>query len=164
VVTPLLIILLLFANDFVTMSIATDNVSYSPKPDQWNVRQLVSAALGMSIPVLLLSFGFYFVARNMLRLPLGQLQTLMFVMLVFTNQAKPYLVREREHFWKSAPSRWMLMGTIGDILVVTLLATRGILMNAIPLKLVGISLLVVVAFMFVADYIKLGIFKLTKLR
>lgn len=164
VVTPLLIILLLFANDFVTMSIATDNVSYSPKPDQWNVRQLVSAALGMSIPVLLLSFGFYAVARNMLQLPIGQLQTLMFVMLVFTNQANVYLVREREHFWKSTPSRWMLMGTIGDILVVTLLATRGILMNAIPLKFVGISLLVVIAFMFVADYIKLGIFKLTKLR
>jgi H+-transporting ATPase len=164
VVTPLLIILLLFANDFVTMSIATDNVSYSPKPDQWNVRQLVSAALGMSIPVLLLSFGFYAVARNMLQLPIGQLQTLMFVMLVFTNQANVFLVREREHFWKSTPSRWMLMGTIGDILVVTLLATRGILMNAIPLKFVGISLLVVIAFMFVADYIKLGIFKLTKLR
>jgi H+-transporting ATPase len=32
VVTPLLIVLLLFANDFVTMSISTDNVSYSNKP------------------------------------------------------------------------------------------------------------------------------------
>ncbi|HOY72123.1 MAG TPA: hypothetical protein PLX53_03235, partial [Tenuifilaceae bacterium] len=37
VVTPLLIILLLFANDFVTMSLATDNVSYSRKPDRWKI-------------------------------------------------------------------------------------------------------------------------------
>ena len=32
VITPFLIVLLLFTNDFVTMSIATDNVSASPTP------------------------------------------------------------------------------------------------------------------------------------
>src|SRR5579863_7411603 len=33
IITPLLIVLLLFTNDFVTMSIATDTVSYSQQPD-----------------------------------------------------------------------------------------------------------------------------------
>ena len=38
VITPLLIVLLLFTNDFVTMSIATDRVSFSYKPDRWRIR------------------------------------------------------------------------------------------------------------------------------
>ena len=33
VVTPLLIVLLVFTNDFVTMSIATDHVSFSKRPE-----------------------------------------------------------------------------------------------------------------------------------
>jgi H+-transporting ATPase len=35
IITPLLIVMLLFTNDFVTMSIATDHVSASPMPDRW---------------------------------------------------------------------------------------------------------------------------------
>lgn len=161
VVTPLLIILLLFANDFVTMSISTDNVSYSPMPDRWDVRSLMVAAFGLALPVLLLSFGFFLAATQLLHLALPQLQTLMFVMLVFTGQANVYLVRERGHFWKSKPSRWMLAGTLADVIVVTLLATRGLLMAAIPLSFVAISLLAVILFMPCADWLKIYILKLT---
>ncbi len=74
--TPLLIVLLLFANDFVTMSIATDNVSFSNQPDRWRIRVLMQVAFVLAIPVLLLSFGFLFVANNLLHLPLAQMQTL----------------------------------------------------------------------------------------
>lgn len=163
VVTPLLIILLLFANDFVTMSLATDNVSYSRKPDRWKIRPLVTAAFGLALPVLLLSFGFFYAAHSVLQLPLGQLQTLMFVMLVFTGQANVYLVRERHHFWKSKPSRWMLLGTLADGILVSIFASQGILMTAIPLAYIGISLLAVVLYMPAADWLKLWIFKLVKI-
>jgi H+-transporting ATPase len=161
VVTPLLIILLLFANDFVTMSISTDNVSYSPKPDRWNILPLVVASFGLALPVLLLSFGFFIVANNILHLPIGQLQTLMFVMLVYTGQANVYLVRDRNHFWKSIPSRWMLLGTMADVLLVGILATQGILMEAIPFSFVAISLLVVALYIPCADWLKILIFRVT---
>jgi len=159
VVTPLLIILLLFANDFVTMSISTDNVSFSRKPDQWNVRILVIAAFVLAMPVLLLSFGFLFVAGNVLHLPLAQLQTWMFVMLVFTGQANVYLVRERRHFWKSMPSRWMVIGTLADIVIVSIMATWGILMTAIPFSLVAVALLVILLYLPCVDWFKVYLFK-----
>lgn len=159
VVTPLLIILLLFANDFVTMSISTDNVSFSRKPDQWNVRTLVIAAFVLALPVLLLSFGFLFVADNVLHLPLAQLQTWMFVMLVFTGQANVYLVRERRHFWKSMPSRWMVIGTLADIVIVSIMATQGILMTAIPFSLVAVALLVILLYFPCVDWFKVYLFK-----
>lgn len=163
VVTPLLIILLLFANDFVTMSLATDNVSYSRTPDRWKILPLMVAAFGLALPVLLLSFGFFYVANVVLYLPLGQLQTLMFVMLVFTGQANVYLVRERQHFWKSVPSRWMLLGTLADVILVGIFASQGIFMTAIPLSYVAISLLVVALYVPCVDWLKILIFKLTNI-
>ena len=159
VVTPILIILLLFANDFVTMSISTDNVAASLKPDRWNVRTLMLASLALSIPVLMLSFGMFFVANAWFHLPLAQVQTWMFAMLVFTGQANVYLVRERRHFWKSAPSLWMALGTLADVIVVSILATQGILMAAIPFSFVAAALLVVLGFMPLADWIKVYVFR-----
>ena len=45
VTTPRLILLLLFANDFVTMSLAADRVTFSRKPDRWQIRPLTVSAL-----------------------------------------------------------------------------------------------------------------------
>ena len=105
VTTPALIVLLLFANDFVTMSIATDRVEAARTPRAWHVRPLVFTALSLAVLILVLSFMIFFVGRDVLRLPLAQLQTLIFVMLVFSGQGTVYLVRERRHFWRSMPSR-----------------------------------------------------------
>jgi H+-transporting ATPase len=159
VVTPLLIVLLLFANDFVTMSIATDNVSYSSKPDRWHIRVLMEVAFILAIPALLLSFGFFYAADNLLHLSLSQMQTLMFVMLVFTGQVNVYLVRERHHFWKSIPSRWMLIGTVADIITVIILATQGFLMTPISFALVALTLIVTLLYLPLVDMLKTFVFE-----
>ena len=103
VTTSLLIILLLFTNDFVTMSIATDRVRYSKKPNRWQIKTLVMAAMGLAIPLLALLFGFFWFGSAELKLSLGQLQTMLFLALVFSGQGTVYLVRERRHFWSSTP-------------------------------------------------------------
>ena len=136
IVTPLLIVLLLFTNDFVTMSIATDRVTFSRAPDRWSVHSMVETGLLLGSLILVFSLAVFGAGRLLLHLPLDQLQTLVFLTLVFTGQATVYLVRERGHFWHSRPSRWMLLASLLDICAVTLLATRGVLMAAIPLWLV----------------------------
>ena len=110
------------------------------------------AAFALAMPVLLVSFGFFLVANTWLGLPLAQVQTWMFIMLVFTGQANVYLVRERRHFWKSAPSMWMVIGTLADVVIVSILATLGILMEAIPVWMVAATLLVVLAYIPLADW------------
>jgi H+-transporting ATPase len=159
VVTPLLIILLLFANDFVTMSISTDNVSYSHQPDRWRIRTLVEVAFILAIPVLVLSFAFLYAANQLLHLPVAQMQTLMFVMLVFSGQANVYMVRERHHFWNSTPSRWMILGTVMDIIIVSILATQGYLMAAIPVTRVIMTLVVTLLYLPIVDILKIYVFK-----
>jgi len=129
------------------------DASYSRQPDRWKVRDLELAAFALAMPVLLVSFGFFLMANTWLRLPLAQVQTWMFVMLVFTDQANVYLVCERRYFWKSAPSMWMVViGTLADVVIVSILATLGILMEAIPVWMVAATLLVVLVYIPLADW------------
>ena len=159
VITPLLIVMLLFTNDFVTMSIATDHVSASPMPDRWRIRTLMLAGMSLGSLILLLSFGLFFYGRDFLGLPLPQLQTLVFVMLVFTGQGMVYLVRERLHFWNSAPSRWMILSSILDVSVVCLLSTRGILMAPLPASVVRLVILASVLYLIALDFLKVPILR-----
>jgi H+-transporting ATPase len=159
VITPLLIVLLLFTNDFVTMSIATDRVSSSRKPDRWHIRTLMLTGGALAGLILVLSFSVFFAGRDLLHLPVPQLQTLVFVMLVFTGQGNVYLVRERRHFWESSPSRWLVLSSCADVLVVSLLAAKGILMAAISPVLIGGLLAVVLTFLALVDFVKVWIFR-----
>ena len=159
IITPLLIVMLLFTNDFVTMSIATDHVSASPMPDRWHIRTLMLAGMSLGSLILLLSFGLFFYGHDFLRLPLPQLQTLVFVTLVFTGQGMVYLVRERGHFWNSAPSRWMILSSIVDVSAVCLLSTRGILMASLPDSLIGSVILACVLYLIALDFLKVPILR-----
>ena len=159
VITPLLVVLLLFTNDFVTMSIATDHVSFSSQPDRWDVRTLMSTSGALASMVLILSFSVFFAGRNALHLPIPQLQTIVFLMLVFTGQGNVYLVRERNHFWHSRPSNWLVLGSTLDVIVVILLATRGILMAPVPLYMAIALLGIVAVFLLAVDSFKVHIFR-----
>ena len=159
IITPLLIVLLLFTNDFVTMSIATDAVSYSQQPDRWHIRSLVLAGFVLGSLVLVLSFGIFLAGRYWLQLPLPQLQTLVFVTLVFTGQGTVYLVRQRHHFWKSRPSKWLLLSSAADIAVVSVLATCGILMEAIRPQLVFTLLIVSACYLVAVDLVKISLLR-----
>jgi len=159
VITPLLIVLLLFTNDFVTMSIATDRVSYSRTPDRWNIKTLMLTGGALAALVLLLSFTVFFVGRDVLGLPLTQLQTLVFVMLVATGQGNVYLIRERGHFWRTRPSVWLVGSSIADLAIVVLMATIGILMTPMSPLLVAALLAAVAAYLLILDQLKVLIFR-----
>jgi H+-transporting ATPase len=159
IITPLLIVLLLFTNDFVTMSIATDHVTFSRSPDRWRVRKLISAGLLLGGMVLGFSLGVFAVSRWILHLPLVQLQTVVFITLVFTGQATVYMIRERRHFWHSFPSRWMVAASLVDIAIVTALAREGILMAAVPLRLVLTILACCAVYFFGLDTLKASVLK-----
>jgi H+-transporting ATPase len=157
VTTPSLIVLLLFTNDFVTMSIATDRVEFARAPRRWRVRTLVLTALMLAVLVLGLSFTVFFVGRDWLHLPLAQLQTLVFIVLVTSGLGTVYLVRERRHFWRSRPSRALLISSSVDIAVVSFLATYGILMAPISPVLLAATVGVVVLYLAAIDFLKVRI-------
>src|SRR5579885_2413719 len=157
IITPLLIVLLLFTNDFVTMSIATDHVCASPTPDRWRIGTLMAAGASLGGLILILSFGLFFWARDFLGMALPQLQTLVFLTLVFTGQGMVYLVRESRPSWNSAPSRWMVLSSIADLAVVVTLSARGILMAPLGAEVIAVVMLASAAYLIALDFAKVRI-------
>ncbi|HWD07487.1 MAG TPA: HAD-IC family P-type ATPase, partial [Actinomycetota bacterium] len=159
VTTSLDIVLLLFANDFVTVSLAVDRVRPSSRPDQWRARTMTVAALAIAAGIVVESFLDLYLARHVFHLGWPQTQTLMFVMLVFTGQATVYLVRERGRLWSSRPAKLLLTATGCDIVVVSLMATLGILMPAVALLPVLVVLGVAVVSTLLLDPVKVAVLR-----
>lgn len=154
VVTPLLVLLLLFANDFVTMSIANDNVRVSPQPDIWNVRVLIKTAVIIAIAWLVYIFTVFLVGKDVLGLPITSLQTLSFLGLVFSGLANVFLVRERSYFWSSRPGKYLLIASSSDVVLISLFARFGVLMAPIPWSYIGVLLAFTLAYIVLLDLIK----------
>ena len=164
VITPLLIVLLLFTNDFVTMSISTDRVSFSSQPDHWDIRKLMLTAGSLAAILLTFSLAVFFAGRNLLHLPLGELQTLVFLMLVLSGQGTVYLVRERNRLWHSRPGRLILLSSLADLMIVTVMANRGILMHSISWPLIAALFAGIALFLLLLDSIKVRIFHVFSIR
>jgi H+-transporting ATPase len=82
------------------------------------------------------------------------LRTLTVITMVFSGQALFYVAREREHLWSSLPGRWLVMSSIIDIAIISLLATNGFLMAAIPIGILVRVFGAAVIFAFVLDAVK----------
>ncbi|MHB8254277.1 MAG: HAD-IC family P-type ATPase, partial [Acidiferrobacter sp.] len=159
VVTPLLVLLLLFANDFVTMSIANDNVRVSQEPDIWNVKVLIKTAVVIAIAWLAYIFSVFLVGKDILHLPIAALQTLSFLGLVFSGLANVLLVRERSYLWSSRPGGYLMLASGSDVVVISLLAHFGILMAPIAWAYIGSLLAFTVIYVVLLDLIKVPLLR-----
>ncbi|WP_240097740.1 plasma-membrane proton-efflux P-type ATPase [Thermomonas flagellata] len=157
VISPLLIVLMLFANDFVSMSIAGDHAHPAPRPQRWQVGKLMGAAALLAVPSLLFAAVFYAWAARQ-GLDQAQLQTVVFLLLVLGNQAGIYVLRTDARLWRQRPSRWLLAATAGDLVVVGLLAGFGILMAAVPWPVLLALYLASAAFALLLDALKRPLF------
>jgi H+-transporting ATPase len=120
-------VLVVFANDFVTVSLATDNVKYTSSPNLWNVKNITLASL--VIGLLLVAGGAFVVWIGMeyFGLEWGELQSFVMLMLVFTSQFRLYIVRERRRCWSSRPGRELLFASVATIAAFALLGLYGII-------------------------------------
>jgi H+-transporting ATPase len=64
--TPLLMVLIIFLNDFLTMSLTTDRMSVSARPNQWQTRAVVTASTVIALCKLIFSLGVFLLANYIL--------------------------------------------------------------------------------------------------
>jgi len=162
--TPLLMVLILFLNDFLTMSLSTDRMGFSLQPNRWNTRGILLAATVLAVCKLLFSLGVFIYGNYALRLEPALLKTLTFATLIFSSQAGIYLLRERGHFWQSRPSGFLVASSVLGLGVTLVLTLRGIFMPALPpallLAVFGAGLMYFSAL----DWLKVWLFARLKLR
>jgi H+-transporting ATPase len=158
ILTPMLMVIVMITGDFLSMSLTTDNVRPSQKPNAWSIGRLTSA--GVILGVCLLSFctGVLAVGKFGLHLGNAALQALAFIVLVFGSQGTIYAIRERRHLWNSRPSLLLAASSIVDIAIASTLAVAGIAMSPIPALVVAGTLAAAVLFALALDLIKVPIF------
>jgi plasma-membrane proton-efflux P-type ATPase len=151
--------LLVFANDFVTMTIATDNVKSTRSPNKWDIKSISAASL---------TLGMFFVIEYLLVLYLGinyfhldwdRLRTLVMLSLVFNSQFRILIVRERKHFWSSMPNRNLITVNTITIIGFALLGIFGILVPKLAVNQVLIILGIAAVSMPCIDFVKYFLFK-----
>jgi H+-transporting ATPase len=156
-IDPMLIVLMLFANDFATMAIADDHVRPAARPQRWRVRQLMGAAAVFGAVSLVGSIVIYLICvRQGLDAP--QLQTVVFLILVLTNQTGIYVFRHDESLWRLRPSRALAAASLGDTVAIVVLALLGWLMAPLPPTAIGVVLAGAVILALLLDAIKRPLF------
>ncbi len=158
ILTPLLMVIVMVTGDFLSMSLTTDNVHPSPKPNSWRIGTLTMAGVVMGACLLAFCTGVLAVGRFRLNLGTDALRTLAFVVLVFGSQATIYAIRERRHLWGTRPSLLLAVSSVVDIAIASTLAVGGIAMTPLPALLVAGTLLAAAAFALVLDFVKVLVF------
>ncbi len=159
VVSLLGMALLVFANDFVTMTLSTDNVKYTRNPNNWNVRKITLASAGIGVFFILEGWLTILIGRKLFLLTDDALRSFVLLMLVFTSQFRIYLVRERGHFWDSRPGRGILISSAAAIVVFSLLGILGGIIQGLGFFPVLFVLVFSGLFTLVVDLPKYHIFK-----
>jgi H+-transporting ATPase len=158
ILTPMLMVILMITGDFLAMSLTTDNVRPSPAPNAWRIGPLTIAGILMGVGELIFCITVLAAGKFWMELGIEGLRTLSLVALVFGSEATLYVVRERRCLWSSLPSLWVIVSSVCNVLIIVVLATRGIAMTSLPLPLIAWTLAGAAVFGFALDGLKAPVF------
>jgi H+-transporting ATPase len=152
-------VLIMVTGDFLGMSMTTDNVRPSAQPNTWQIGSLTIAGIVMGVGELLFCTSILLSGAYWMGFGIAALRTLAFVVIVFGNQATMYTNRERRRLWSSRPSIWVMVSSVGDLLLASFFAIAGIAMTPLPALVVAGVLLAAVVFAVLVDFIKVPLFR-----
>jgi len=151
--------LLVFANDFVTMSLATDNVKSTSNPNKWNVKNITLSSFVTGLLLVAEGVIVIFAGTKYFHLELDRLQTLVMLNLIFNSQFRVLIVRERRHFWHSIPGKELLISSAATIIGFALFSIYGVLVPSLDPFQVIIVLGFSALFTLAIDFPKCYLFK-----
>ena len=128
VVSAFAMLLLVFMTDFAKISLATDKVQPSKKPETWNIGGFItlSAALGVAMLIEALSFLYFGWSKFGLAANDNALFTFSFLLLLYFAAFSIVSARERRWFWTTVPSRTLMSVVLAEIVVGTMLTRVGL--------------------------------------
>ncbi len=128
VVSAFAMLLLVFMTDFAKVSLATDHVRPSQKPETWKIGGFiaVSAVLGVAM----VAEALFLLWIGWSRFGLGTndhaLHTFSFLTLLYFAAFSVVSARERRWFWSTVPSRTLMAALVADALAGTVLTRVGL--------------------------------------
>lgn len=163
VMTATALLIMIFMTDFVKISLSTDNVTGSQSPAKWDINGLAKVGIVIGLLMTLEAFGILYIGLNYfkLRSDTKALNTFCFEILLFFAIFSIFIVREKNHFWCTMPSKTLLYLLITDMIFGIILSTFGLLgFTAIPLTQTLVVLVYTAVGSFIInDFIKIFLFK-----
>jgi len=154
ILTPMLMVIVMITGDFLAMSLTTDGVRPSTMPNAWNVGRITGAAVLLGLCFLAFCVGIVAFGKFEVRLGIEALRTLSVVAIVYGSQATIYALRARRHMWGLRPTMWLVLSSMADIAIITVMAHRGIAMASLSLSILGCEFAAAALFGLILDAIK----------
>ena len=126
-ISALGMMLLVFVTDFVKITLATDRVRASPRPETWKIGPLLRAAIVLGVMMLGEALGLLALLWHRFGLAghPGRLSTFSFQELLFFSLASILSFRERRAFWASRPSAVLAIALIANLVAGMLVGGMG---------------------------------------
>ncbi len=160
-ITAIMIILLAFFNDVPIMAIAFDNTMVDPNPVRWNMQRVLTVSTVLGLTGVAGSFLMLVVAKNYLKLGIGEIQTFIFLKMAVAGHLTLFVTRTRRMFLKKPhPSPVLLWSTIITKLMATLFVVYPFgLITPISWRSVGIIWAYCIVWLFMGDLTKLAVYR-----
>ncbi len=163
VVSAFIMLLITAMGDFPSISLATDHVRPSKKPETWQIGGFVFVAVVLGLMMLVEAFLALWLGRSYFGLANDQpaLYTFSFLLLLYFNVFSVFSTRERRWFWSTKPSNILLAALAADALVSTGLTFVGF-PGLVPLpwrQALAIFLYVMVSCLVVNDAVKVAMIR-----
>ena len=128
VMSAFAMLLLVFVTDFAKISLATDHVQPSRKPETWNIGGFIALSVVLGVlmvaeALLLLWIGW---SRFGLATNVNALYTFSFLTLLYFAAFSIVSARERRWFWTTMPSRLVVAAVMAEIFIGTALTFVGL--------------------------------------
>jgi len=158
-VTALMIVLLALLNDMPIMTIAYDNVRYSPRPERWNMRTLLSIATFLGTLGVVETFGLLYVGLDVLHLDQSVLQSFIYLKLSVAGHLALFMARTKGHFWSIRPAKPLFLAVVLTQLTATLITVYGILLPAMGWDLAAIVWAYALVVFVMIDFLKVRFYR-----
>ena len=128
VVSAFAMLLLVFLTDFAKISLATDNVRPSKKPETWNIGGFVTVSVVLGVAMVAETLFLLWIGWTKLGLATNNnaLYTFSFLMLLYFAVFSVVSARERQWFWASLPSKTFMSALAADAITGTVLTFVGL--------------------------------------
>jgi H+-transporting ATPase len=130
-VTAIMIVLLALLNDGAILSIAYDRVTYSQRPETWNMPVVLGVSTVLGLMGVVSTFGLLYLGETVFDLSREFIQTLIYLKLSVAGHLTVFVARTRKPFWTSRPAPILLLAVVSTQIIATIIAIYGWFMTPI---------------------------------
>ncbi len=154
-ITAVMIVLIALLNDVPILAIAYDNVNVHDRPVKWDMHKVIFLSSVLGFTGVISSFLLFYIAKDVLMLGLGAIQTFIFLKLAVAGHLTIFITRSEKFLWsKPYPGGLLFWSAVATKAIATLIAAFGIFITPINWWLIGLVWGYALLWMFILDQVK----------